>query len=89
MIVSVLTIFVCFSIICCCFLAGVVCWDLTERKQLAIRFVDAHDEMIQLADSMIAKDQANSSVINDLHQRVQSHELRLSGGITKSATIRQ
>jgi len=89
MIVSVLTIFVCFSIICCCFLAGIVCWDLNERKHLAVALSDARDAMVELADSLNVKDQANSQVIADLQERVQSHDLRLSGGITKSATIRQ
>lgn len=89
MMLPILAIFVVFSLISCCFLSGIVCWDLVERRKVGILLADARVEMNAIALASNENSQALSLAIGELQERVQSHELRLSGGISKSAVIRQ
>lgn len=89
-IVAVIIVFVAIAILSSSFLCGVILWDMKNRIELSKKLIKAQDDMNAFAD--VNNDNVNrmAQAITELQDKVQAHELRINGGVSRiSPTVRQ
>ena len=82
-ILSVLAFFVALALVLACFLLGVVVVGVSHHKAMGKKLEDAYTSMETFAQVNNENVTRMSQAITDLQERVQSHDIRLSGGVVK------
>lgn len=86
-ILAINSIFVCFALVAASVLAGVVIYDFKARADIVKKLDDAYVAMEQFAHVNNENVTKMGTVITDLQEKVQAHEIRLAGGALRPTPI--
>ena len=86
-ILSVLVVFVAFSVVSSSFLAGLLIRIVHENRSAQQKLDDAHSAMETFASVNNENVTRMGQVLTDLQEKVQSHEIKLHGGINRPTPI--
>ena len=83
-ILAVISLFVCLALVAASFLAGVVFYDFKARAEIVKKLDEAYTAMEQFAQVNNENVSKMGTVITELQEKVQAHDIRLAGGVVKS-----
>jgi len=86
-ILAVLVVFVAFSLVSSSFLAGLLIRIVHENRSSQQKLDDAHSAMETFASVNNENVTRMGQVLTDLQEKVQSHEIKLHGGINRPTPI--
>ena len=86
-ILSVLVVFVAFSVVSSSFLAGLLLRIVHENRSARQKLDDAHSAMETFASVNNENVTRMGQVLTDLQEKVQSHEIKLHGGINRPTPL--
>lgn len=87
LILTVLVVFVAISVVASSFLAGLLVKIVAEHRGAQNKLEEAHAAMETFANVNNDNVTRMGQVLTDLQEKVQAHELKLHGGITRPTPI--